>query len=202
MSHDTYHHGDLRTALLDAVGEIIDEKGIGAVSLREAARRAGVSHSAPAHHFGDKLGLLTAFAARGFELFRHRLGEAFEQAASEGPDAQLRAIGLAYLAFAEKHRPYFEVMFRAEMHDQNDPELQQISQRAFGVLMSAVEAMDPADLDGADPLHVAMGAWATVHGLATLWLDGALALFTDEDLEALALGVFEVDTPASERTHP
>ena len=199
-AHDTYHHGDLRTALLEAVGDIIDEKGVGAVSLREAARRAGVSHSAPAHHFGDKLGLLTAFAVRGFEVFEDRLAHAFEQAAPEGPDAQFRAIGFAYLTYAVEHRAYFEVMFRSEMHDQNDAELHGISQRAFGVLMRAVEAMDPADLDGADPMHVAMGAWATVHGLATLWLDGALAHFTDEDLETVALGVFEIDSPASERT--
>ena len=200
MTHDTYHHGDLRTALLDAVGEIIDEKGVGSVSLREAARRAGVSHSAPAHHFGDKLGLLTAFACRGFEIFGGRLRTAFEQTADEGPHAQLRAIGLAYLAFAVEHRASFEVMFRSEMHHQDDPELHETSKRAFGVLMDAVEAMDPTDLNGADPMHVAMGAWATVHGLATLWLDGAVAPFTDDDLEKLAVGVFEADTPKADRS--
>ena len=69
---DNYHHGDLQNALLQAVGEIIEEKGVGAVSLREAARRAGVSHSAPAHHFGDKIGMLTAFARKGFEEFGSR----------------------------------------------------------------------------------------------------------------------------------
>ena len=61
--------------------------------------------------------------------------------------------------------------------------------------MDAVESMDPAELNGTDPMHIAMGAWATVHGLATLWLDGALALFTEEGLEALAMGIFEADTP-------
>lgn len=197
MSPDTYHHGDLRTALLDAVGKIIDEKGIGAVSLREAARRAGVSHSAPAHHFGDKLGLLTAFAARGFELFGSTLHDAFQHAAHEGSEAQFRAIGVAYITFAVEHRAYFEVMFRSEMHDQQDQELHAISQRAFGVLMGAVEAMDPVDLGETNPMHVAMGAWATVHGLATLWLDGALSQFTDEDLESLVLGVFDTDKPAA-----
>lgn len=195
-AEDTYHHGDLRSALLEAVGGIIDESGVGAVSLREAARRAGVSHSAPAHHFGDKLGLLTAFAARGFEVFGDRLAAAYDQAAAEGPEAQFRAIGFAYLRFAMEHRAYFDVMFRAEMHDQNDAEFHQLSHRAFGVLMSAVDGMDPADLGNSVPMHVAMKAWATVHGLATLWLDGALTQFTDEDLDSLALGVFEVDSPA------
>ena len=193
MAPDTYHHGDLRTALLDAVGEIIDEQGIGAVSLREAARRAGVSHSAPAHHFGDKAGLLTAFATRGFERFRDRMGAAFQAAEGEGADAQFRAIGLEYLSFAIQERAHFEVMFRSEMHDGDDPEFCTTSHSAFGVLIGAVEAMDPADLNGADPMHVAIGGWATVHGLATLWLDGALQQFTDQDLAQIAMGIFEAD---------
>ena len=172
MAEDTYHHGNLRNALLEAVGEIISEKGIGAVSLREAARRAGVSHAAPAHHFSDKMGMLTAFASRGFEEFGQRMQAAADAAAGDGVEAQFRAIGIAYLRFAVERQPYFEVMFRSEMHDNEDADLKRISHDSFGVLMGVVEAMDPAELDGADPMHVAMGAWATVHGLATLWLDG------------------------------
>ena len=190
---DTYHHGDLRNALLEAVGEIISERGVGAVSLREAARRAGVSHSAPAHHFGDKIGMLTAFASQGFEEFGRRMQAAADEAAAGGVDGQFRAIGIEYLRFAVERQPYFEVMFRSEMHDNADPALKSISHDSFGVLMGVVEAMDPAELGGADPMHVAMGAWATVHGLATLWLDGALSQFTDEDLFSLVQGVFEAD---------
>jgi AcrR family transcriptional regulator len=193
MAQATYHHGDLRNALLEAVGEIISENGVGAVSLREAARRAGVSHAAPAHHFGDKMGMLTAFAARGFEEFGRRLQVAADAAAADGAEAQFRAIGVEYLRFAVERQPYFEVMFRSEMHDSADPDLECISHDSFGVLMGVVEAMDPAELGGADPMHVAMGAWATVHGLATLWLDGALSQFTDEDLFTLVQGVFEAD---------
>ena len=193
MNQHAYHHGDLRNALLEAVGEIISERGVGAVSLREAARRAGVSHAAPAHHFGDKMGMLTAFAARGFEEFGWRMQVAADAAVEDGVEAQLRAIGIEYLRFAVERRPYFEVMFRSEMHDHDDPELKRISHDSFGVLMGVVEAMSPAELGGADPMHIAMGAWATVHGLATLWLDGALGQFTDEDLFQVALGVFEAD---------
>ncbi|MDJ0665364.1 MAG: TetR/AcrR family transcriptional regulator [Acidimicrobiia bacterium] len=188
---DKYHHGDLRNALLEAVGEIIQERGIGAVSLREAARRAGVSHSAPAHHFGDKRGMLTAFAGRGFEEFGQRMQVAADEVAEEGFQAQLGAIGIEYLRFAVERRPYFEVMFRSEMHDNTDPDLKTISHDSFGVLMSVVEAMGPEELGGAEPMHVAMGAWSTVHGLATLWLDGALSQFTDEDLFTLVQGVFD-----------
>ena len=193
MTQDTYHHGNLRNALLEAVGEIISEKGIGSVSLREAARRAGVSHSAPAHHFGDKTGMLTAFACRGFEEFGRRMQSAADGAAADGVDAQFRAIGVEYISFAVERQPYFEVMFRSEMHDNKDPELQQVSHESFGVLMGVVEAMEPEELNGADPMHVAMAAWATVHGLATLWLDGALSQFTDEDLSSVVQGVFEAD---------
>jgi len=193
MANDAYHHGDLRNALLEAVGEIISEKGLGAVSLREAARRAGVSHAAPSHHFGDKMGMLTAFATRGFEEFGQRMQVAADSAAGEGVEAQFRAIGIEYLRFAVERQPYFEVMFRSEMHDSQDPDLKCTSHSSFGVLMKLVEAMDPAELDGADPMHVAMGAWATVHGLATLWLDGALSQFTDEDLFSLVQGVFAAD---------
>ena len=191
---DSYHHGDLRNALLEAVGEIIEERGIGAVSLREAARRAGVSHSAPAHHFGDKMGMLTAFAGRGFAEFGRRMQEAADEVADEGFQAQLRAIGIEYLRFAVERRPYFEVMFRSEMHDNADPDLESISHDSFGVLMSVVEAMGPEELDGAEPMHVAMSAWATVHGLATLWLDGALSQFTNQDLFTLVQGVFAART--------
>jgi AcrR family transcriptional regulator len=193
MAQDGYHHGDLRNALLEAVGEIISEKGLGGVSLREAARRAGVSHAAPSHHFGDKMGMLTAFAARGFEEFGQRMQVAADRAADDGVDAQLRAIGIAYLEFAVERQPYFEVMFRSEMHDSQDPDLKCISHDSFGVLMKVVEAKQPAELDGADPMHVAMKAWAMVHGLATLWLDGALSQFTDEDLFSLVQAVFSVD---------
>lgn len=192
MATGRYHHGDLRNALLDAVGELIDASGIGAVGLRETARRAGVSHSAPAHHFGDKLGMLTAFATRGHERLRDALVAAFEETADEGAAAQYRAIGYGYLRFAVTERAYFDVMFRGEMHDGRDPSIQKISHQSFAVLARAVAAMDPEELGGADRRREAIRAWATMHGLATLWLDGAIQQFTDDDLEAIAETAFQV----------
>ena len=189
MNQQTYHHGDLRNALLEAVGEIITERGIGSVSLREAARRAGVSHAAPAHHFGDKQGMLTAFATRGFREFGERMQGAADAVADEGPMAQLQAIGVEYMRFAVERKPFFEVMFRSEMHDHDDKEMVAVSKGSFGVLMRVVESVSAEELGGADPLHVAMAAWAKVHGLATLWLDGAISHFTDEDLETITAGV-------------
>ncbi len=186
-----YHHGDLRTALLDAVGEIIRDSGVGAVSLREAARRAGVSHSAPAHHFGDKNGLLTAYATRGFEVFRGQMQAALDS--EDDPRAGFRAIGRTYISFALERHDYFEIMFREELHHEEDPDLADAGHRAFAVLLEAVRRVAEAGLIGdKNPLHVAMGAWATVHGMATLWLTGAPSKFTDEDLGTLLEGVFEV----------
>ncbi len=186
-----YHHGDLRTALLDAVGEIVLEDGIGAVSLRAAARRAGVSHSAPAHHFGDKLGMLTAYATRGFEVFGQRMRAALES--ETDPKDAFRAIGREYVRFALERRDYFEIMFREELHDRNDPELERAGRESFQVLLDAVAGVAEArGIEEQDVMHVAMGAWATVHGMATLWLTGAPRLFTNEDLPTLMEGVFAV----------
>src|SRR6516162_2006808 len=102
-----YHHGDLRPALLRAAVEAIGEAGPAAVSLRQVARRAGVTHAAAAYHFGDKAGLLTAVAAEGYRL----LGEALAAARSAG---SFLDVGVAYVRFAVDHRAHFEVMYRPE----------------------------------------------------------------------------------------
>ena len=131
-----YHHGDLPRALLDATAAVIEEAGPGAVSIRAVARRVGVSHAAPAHHFRDKTGLLTTFASEGFAHFTEHL-----QAALHGadPEARLAGCGRAYLAFAREHRAYFDVIFRPELVDFDDPELAREADRAFDVLVAAVQ---------------------------------------------------------------
>ncbi len=170
-----YHHGDLRAALLDAVAGILRDEGIGGVSLREAARRAHVSHGAPAHHFQNKAGLLTAFAAQGYE----RLGGAVEETilANRPADgaAMLEAIGQGYVRFAIEHPEQFEIMFRVDMLDPGDAAYTEWSNRAFGLLSETVarciqeRGLDPG---AAEPLAVA--AWSLVHGLAKLWISGRL----------------------------
>jgi len=150
-----YHHGDLRQALIASAVEAIAESGPATLSLRDLARRVGVSHAAPVHHFGDKAGLLTAVATEGYRLF----GEALRAA---GPD--LLDLGVAYVGFAIEHRAYFEVMFRPDLYRADDPALVAARARAGESLSAAV-----ADRD-ADRL----AAWSIVHGLATLWLSGSL----------------------------
>src|SRR6266487_7090583 len=101
-----YHHGDLRAALLRAAVETITEAGPAAMSMREVARRAGVTHAAATYHFGDKAGLLTALAVDGYRLLGHALREAHENRQS------FLELGVAYVRFAVTHRAHFEVMFR------------------------------------------------------------------------------------------
>jgi AcrR family transcriptional regulator len=163
---DSYHHGDLRRAVFDALTATVVEVGPANISLREVARRAGVSHAAPAHHFGDKRGLLTAFAAEGHRL----LAEALSQAsASTGGD--FAAVGLAYVQFALEHRAHFEVMFDPELLRRDDPELLAAAKLSSGHLRAGAdgEAASPATED-VDALMIA--AWSLVHGFATLWLTG------------------------------
>src|ERR671929_1278117 len=131
-----YHHGALKTALLDAGEALLDEGGAGAVSLREAARRAGVSATAPYRHFADKEALLAALATRGFEQF----GAAFEDAARDESDP-LAAMGLAYVRFALARPGRFRLMFGPGISDRSRfPELQAAAARAFGRLVACVEA--------------------------------------------------------------
>jgi AcrR family transcriptional regulator len=178
----TYHHGDLPTALLDAVDEVVRERGLAAVTLRAAARRAGVSHTAPAHHFGDKAGLLTAYAAQGFAALRDRLRAANDQQADE---SGLTAIGLAYVRFAIEEPGRFQAMFRPELVHVDEPAYRDSCDAAFAVLLDSVAELRD-DLAPEDPqlLYAATGAWSIVHGFATLWLDGNL----DERVTALEPG--------------
>jgi AcrR family transcriptional regulator len=188
-----YHHGRLPQALLKATAKLLEEGGVAGLSLREVARRAGVSHGAPAHHFGDKAGLLTALAAQGFELFGAALCAA-RDAAGANPLQRFGATGYAYVLFAVEHRAHFEIMFHPELLRQDDPTLRTASDAAYEVLRGVVAEVQAAGLlAGSDPEIVAISAWSQAHGMATLWLAGNLK--TDArypDLESLARAVFPV----------
>lgn len=171
-----YHHGNLRRALLDATAAAVAEVGPTACSVRDIARRAGVSHAAPVHHFGDRAGLLTAFAAEGFE----RLAKALDDAArASGGD--LVEVGAAYVAFAAEHRAHFEVMFRRDLLRADDADLVAAMRTATGVLRTGVDTeaarvgigSGAAEVD-LDLEAVIVGAWAQMHGLAMLLVSGNL----------------------------
>jgi AcrR family transcriptional regulator len=163
----SYHHGDLRSTLLLAAAAEIDRVGVAKLSLRELARRAGVSHAAPAHHFGDKTGLLTALATEGFHLLHERTRPTLGR-----PDALVRA-GEQYVAFAIEKPAHFSVMFDPHLLRMDDAELDAERRQAFANFFSAVQHTTGAD-DAEQVSNEAIAAWAVVHGVAVLWLQGNL----------------------------
>ncbi len=187
-----YHHGDLPNALLAAVGEIVEEKGAANVSLREAARRAGVSHSAPAHHFKDKEGMLAAFAERGFEILRGELATARESATGGSALDRLAAVGTAYVRFAVHRTPYFDVMFRSGIDTPSHEHLHARDDSALAVLMGAVgDLISEGGYTEVDPRHVAVYFWSLAHGLASLAVDRSMPPGLDElTIEDYIAGVF------------
>src|SRR5215471_5003962 len=114
MTRPTYHHGDLRAAILDEAARLVADRGADRVSLRELAREAGVSHAAPAHHFTDRRGLFTALATQGFQL----LAQALIDARGDFTDA-----ALAYVRFAIDHPGHYQVMFNKSLLDASHPDL-------------------------------------------------------------------------------
>lgn len=173
----SYHHGDLRRALIQAALDVIATSGPGHLSLRALARSAGVSHAAPAHHFGGKSGVFTAIATEGFELLYEG-----QLRASEGldPSDTLFPLAVNYVLFAIEHPSHYEVMWREDLHDRDDPGLVAARQRVFEVFYQSVAAgtgeREPRQFHGA-----VVAAWSIVHGFATLWLSGNLTPFLGSD---------------------
>ncbi len=170
-----YHHGALREAMLEAAERILERDGIAGLTLRAAAREAGVSHAAPKNHFGDVRGLLSELAAVGFARFGAALVANVRDDAP--PKAQLAAIGHGYVTFAQRNPGLFLLMFRSERLDFSRPPLRAAAEAAFGVLAGAVGARrreapeTPSTLSQAAQITA---AWSLVHGFAMLMLDGRL----------------------------
>ncbi len=174
-----YHHGNVRAAMLDAAVEAIAAEGPAAVSMRELARRVGVSHGAAAHHFGDKTGLLTAVAAEGFRLLAAGLTAAWAQRQA------FADVGLAYARFAEQHPAHFELMFRPDQYRGDDPALVAAKTEAGAALYGS--ATEVADAAGGDAVVAATAGWAYVHGIATLWRNGNLPPELGADLASVTV---------------
>lgn len=167
LKRKTYHHGDLRAALLEAADAMLDEEDAGAISLREVARRAGVSATATYRHFQDKQALLAALAVKGFMDF----GKAILQA-TKNAENPLAAIGQAYVRFALERPGRFRLMYGPAITDRSKhPELQTVLQRIQQGFAKNLE--DRKDL-GEDSAVASLRLWCMVHGLSQLLLDGML----------------------------
>jgi AcrR family transcriptional regulator len=167
-----YHHGDLRRALIEAALSLIAERRAADLSIREVARRAGVTYAAPYHHFADKSALLAAVACEGFQGLVSKLELA--AARKESLESELQALAEAYIAFAMEQPSHYRVMFLPEVKTSVDSEaLHASGERAFGLLLERVVRARPAAATSAHEV-VAATAWAALHGLALLAIDGTL----------------------------
>lgn len=169
-----YHHGALKSALLAAAGTLLEKQGVEYLSLREAARLAGVSHNAPYRHFPDRDALLAALAEEGFGLLGRALGEA-------GRGGQ-HARGEAYVRFALEHPRRFRLMFGGGVRLEGHPGLREQAGRAYDGLVQAFAAM--GDARAAE--IAAAAAWSLTHGLASLLLDGHFRRATQDGRDTQA----------------
>jgi AcrR family transcriptional regulator len=180
----SYHHGDLRQALVRSALEILSEAGVAGLSLRAAARRADVSAMAPYRHFADKEALLAAAAEYGFQQLGARLTAAIAMAVD--PRAGLVALGVAYVVFARDEPSLFKLMFGPTIEKKSaHPALDEAGCACFDALRHAVEAARFGDRE-ADLDDVSLACWSLVHGLASLIVDGRLAEEDAGSAEAVA----------------
>ncbi len=172
MPSKPYHHGDLRRALIEAAVEIAREHGADEVSLRRVARHAGVSHAAPYHHFPDRTALIAAVAEVGFRALANDVSAV--ERSIESPRERLHEAGVAYVVFAVSNPEQFRLMFSREIADSTPyPDLHAAAADARAGLERAVAASRLGSGTTSEPIDVA-AAWALVHGLATLIIDGQL----------------------------
>lgn len=172
---------DSRERILEAAVELMSREGLASLSMREVARRAGVSHQAPYHYFENREAILAAIAEEGFK----GLNAALESASGRNPATRLVAAGRAYVEFALSHPAHFQVMFRPELvHLEKHPSAHAEASRGFAILQSLIdgvvkEKLLPARLAGG----MVTVSWAFVQGLSGLLLEGPLARMADGDLK-------------------
>lgn len=194
-SFKPYHHENLRETLIEAAVALVGEVGPRAFTLREVARRAGVSHNAPYRHFAAKDDLLAAVASEGFE----RLTGSMQKWMAKGTTAmeRLHLSGCGYVDFALRWPNHFLVMFDLPQDQPGCPSGVEMGRNAFQVLVGAIEAAQQSgDLPTGDPLPLAFTAWSLVHGVAKLAVNGNLPMtraaaleFTSYATRALAVGL-------------
>ncbi|MDQ0584514.1 TetR/AcrR family transcriptional regulator [Streptomyces rishiriensis] len=167
---------ELRTRLVDVGVDLVSREGAGALTLREIARRAGVSHGAPRRYFPTHLELLSAIAHRGFAQLGTRVTTVLGDDTA-GPRAQLTELAHTYLDFALGNPGMYELMFRHDLLESGHLRLRDTSLPLFGVLVDLVGRVRP----GSDARSVAGALWANLHGIAQLWRWGSLPLATGAD---------------------
>jgi AcrR family transcriptional regulator len=182
----TYHHGDLRQALIDGAIAIISERDVDSVSLREVARQAGVSHTAPYRHFADKEELLAAVAEEGFNGLTQVLVRA-NTSKQANPIGELEVCGIAYVEYAIAHSSHYRVMFGAHRGEKDRfPQLEQASKESFRILVNIISEGQAVGVFRADkPLQLAKVVWSLMHGLVMLLIDKQIEIEEIDDVAGL-----------------
>ena len=170
-----YHHGNLRTALLEAAHARLSEVGEADLSLRDLATRVGVSVNASYRHFSNKEALLMELSAMGFDTLRTRMLESIEEVRPLGPEHHLRAAGQAYTAFARQDPGLYKLMFGRKGRFGAQARLLEAANAAFDVVIDCVAKLRGASTDSAEAVKAAAGVWSMVHGYAMLDIGGYLA---------------------------
>jgi AcrR family transcriptional regulator len=184
-----YHHGNLRSALLEQAERTVRERGVQELSLRELARDVGVSHAAPRRHFADRQALLDALAETGFERLGAELRGAFD-AAGDDFEARLRATAAAYVRFATRDAALLELMF-AGKHREEFGALHEAADRAFAILLELIEqGQAEGALEPGEPERVGLVLFATVQGIAALVTAGIVVPEQVDGLVADAIAHF------------
>lgn len=171
----SYHHGDLRRALIDVALKLVEEKGTAGLTMREAGRLAGVSQAAPYRHFTDKNALLLAVAEEGFRAMHLEILASLRKA---GPDAESRlsAIGVGYVGFAVAHPAHFRIMFSRELtRAPASPSAEETAMGAFHELATEIfQGQAAGALRQEEPLGLALACWSIAHGLAGILIERLL----------------------------
>jgi len=194
MPLKSYHHGDLKNALINAGVEILSQEGVGGLSLRKVAQRAGVSHNAPYSHFPDKQSLIAAISTEGFK----QLYEELDAAISSSPDdprRQLQEGAWAYAQFAINNTDTFKIMFSGVLEKEKEyPDLVQISHNTFDIVVELARACQEAGfLRSAPPEICAVAVWGQIHGVVSLMLEGQISHTVLDQFDLREIVMFAID---------
>lgn len=189
MTKTAYHHGDLRRTLLDATLELIAERGVDGFTLREVARRAGVSHAAPYHHFADRAALVAALVEESFAQLDQAMREATESV--KNARDRLARLGVAYILWAWHNPARFRVMWRPELRKCDDPSaVEQAADNSYLIVQETIrQALPPSRRTETEIGSACLAAWSSVHGFSMLLLDGSLS--EEPHTEAEIVGMAE-----------
>jgi AcrR family transcriptional regulator len=191
MTLDTYHHGNLKEALISAGLEILSKKGIESLSLRNVAKQIGVSHTAPYNHFHDKQDLLAAISAAGHKQFHLVLLETYEKFKNT-PTNLITEIAWAYLQFAIQNPDKFKLMFSSALEEeQNHPEFEEITQKTINLFEDIIRFCQSCGaLVEGNVYKIAIALWSSVHGFTMLVLEDQFPhnYLQDQNLKELLKG--------------